>query len=58
MSLQEWFNELLKNSGVQASIKESDGKLLWIEIDNPSLLLSLVNLQVYYPLESVEMLIL
>lgn len=53
-SLQEWFNQLLKNAGVQASIRESNSRWLVIETDNPSLFLSIVNLQVYYPLEPVE----
>jgi len=53
-SLQEWFNQLLKDAGIQVLVRRSDDKWLCIETDNPRLLLSTLNLQVYYPLEPVE----
>jgi hypothetical protein len=53
-SLQEWFNHLLRDAGVQVLVRKSDDKWLCIETDNPSLFLSTLNLQVYYPLEPVE----
>jgi len=53
-SLQEWFNQLLRNAGVRVLVGKSNNKWLCIETDNPSLLLSTLNLQVYYPLEPVD----
>ncbi len=53
-SLQEWFNHLLRDAGVQVLVRKSGDKWLCIETDNPSLFLSTLNLQVYYPLEPVE----
>jgi len=53
-SIEEWLNRLLMGAGVEVSVGKLDNKWLCVETDNPSLFLSTLNLQVYYPLEPVE----
>lgn len=53
-SLQEWFNQSLKNAGVEVLAGKTNDRWIYVETDDPSLFLSMLNLQVYYPLEPVE----
>ncbi|MEM1584532.1 MAG: hypothetical protein QXF28_05655 [Nitrososphaerota archaeon] len=53
-SLQEWFNQLLKDAGVEVSIGRINNRWLYVEASKVSLFSSMLNLQVYYPLEVAE----
>lgn len=53
-SLQEWFNRLLKDAEVEVSIGKIGDRWLYVETSNASLFSSMLNLQIYYPLEVVE----